>query len=141
MITAELTHGPSGWTISEGSGEDIVTTIVWMPEGADSASAIATLLAAREPEDGPTDAELLAISRAGMIVSRLQGRLTLGSEVCAALDAIADDPETPWAMQEAIRNAMEWQRTSQTMDELGYLLGYTEEQMDLLFIAAEQVAV
>lgn len=79
--------------------------------------------------------------RRGMVCSRLQGRLTLGADVCAALDAMAADPATPWAMRETINSAMEWRRTSQTIDELGYLLGYTDAQMDAMFEAAMQIAV
>ena len=79
--------------------------------------------------------------RIGLVCSRLQGRLTLGADVCAALDAMAADPATPWAMRETITGANEWRRTSQTIDELGYLLGYDAAQMDALFEAAMQVAV
>ena len=79
--------------------------------------------------------------RKTMKCSRLQGRITLGETTCASLDAIADDPNTPWAMREAIKNSVEWQRTSPTMDELGWLLGYTPEQMDTLFEQAVTVAV
>lgn len=38
-------------------------------------------------------------------------------------------------------NAIEWRRTSQAMTELGYLLGYTEDQMDDLFRVAMTVQV
>jgi hypothetical protein len=76
-----------------------------------------------------------------MVVSRLQGRLTLGLATVAALDAIATDPQTPWAMRETINNAAEWRRTSQAMDELGYVLGYFPDQMDALFRVAAQVDV
>lgn len=79
--------------------------------------------------------------RAAAKCSRLQGRLTLGADVCAALDAMAADPATPWAMRETINSAMEWRRTSQTIDELGYLLGYTDAQMDTMFDAAMLIAV
>jgi len=84
---------------------------------------------------------LLILKRQSMKCSRLQGRITLGETVCESLDAIADDPTTPWAMREAIKNSVEWQRTSPTMDELGWLLGYTPEQMDTLFEQAVTVAV
>lgn len=73
--------------------------------------------------------------------SRLQGRIALGEAVCANLDAIASDPLTPWAMREAISSAMEWHRTSQTIDELAYLLGYDDAQIDALFIEAMQITV
>ena len=36
-------------------------------------------------------------------------------------------------MREAIKNAVEWRRNSQSVTELGYLLGYDEKQMDDLF--------
>jgi len=84
-------------------------------------------------------AAALAAERATMVCSRLQGRLVLGEATSSALDAMAADPATPWAMRETINNAIEWRRTSQTMDELGYLLGYTPEQMDALFRVAMQV--
>lgn len=80
-------------------------------------------------------------ARKRMVCSPLQGRLVLGEATCAIIDAIAADPETPWAMRQTIANAVEWRRTSQSMTELGYLLGYTDEQMDDLFRQAMQVAV
>ena len=80
--------------------------------------------------------EELQAERAEMIVSRLTGRLVLGETTCAMIDAIAADPNTPWAMRETILNAATWRRTSQAMDELGYVLGYQPDQMDALFRAA-----
>jgi hypothetical protein len=44
-------------------------------------------------------------------------------------------------MRETITGAIEWRRSSQTIDELGYLLGYDAPRMDALFEAAMQVAV
>lgn len=87
------------------------------------------------------EAAKLAAQREAMVCSRLQGRLVLGEAVCAVIDEIAADPKTPWAMRETITNAIEWRRTSQAMTELGYLLGYTDEQMDDLFRQAMHVAV
>jgi hypothetical protein len=89
----------------------------------------------------PDPAEVLAAERATMKCSRLQGRLVLGEDTCNALDAMAADPETPWAMRQTIQNATEWNRTSQAMTELGYLLGYTDTQMDDLFRQAMTVDV
>lgn len=80
--------------------------------------------------------EELAAWRAGMVVSRLTGRLVLGETTCNQLDAIAADPQTPWAMRQTIMHADNWRRTSQAMDELGYLLGYSDAQKDALFLAA-----
>jgi hypothetical protein len=86
-------------------------------------------------------AQELAERRASMTCSRLQGRLTLGPEICAALDATAADPATPWAMRQTISNASVWHRTSQTIDEFGWLLGFTDAQMDSMFEAAMQITV
>lgn len=82
-----------------------------------------------------------ATKRAAMVCSRLQGRLVLGQATCDALDAIAADETTPWAMRQTILHAIEWRRTSQAMTELGYLLGYTDTQMDELFEIAMEVEV
>ena len=86
-------------------------------------------------------AQSVTDERARMVCSRLQGRLVLGEATCETIDAIAADPETPWAMRQAIINAIEWRRNSQTMTELGYLLGYTDSQMDDLFRQAMTVSV
>jgi len=92
-------------------------------------------------ERTPDPAAALAAERAGMVCSRLQGRLVLGEATCAKIDALADDPKTPWAMRQTILNAIQWERTSQSMTELAYLLGYTDEQMDELFRIAMTVRV
>jgi hypothetical protein len=87
------------------------------------------------------EAQAIIEERKRMICSRLQGRLVLGEAICDALDYMASDPNTPWAMRQTIANAIEWRRTSQAMTELGYLLGYTDEQMDELFRQAMGVEV
>ena len=89
----------------------------------------------------PDPALALSAERAAMKCSRLQGRLVLGEATCDALDAMAADPATPWAMRQTIQNAIEWNRTSQAMTELGYLLGYSDTQMDDLFRLAMTVDV
>ena len=92
-------------------------------------------------------AEELATRRAAMVCSRLQGRLTLGPQICGRIDALADpsngqldaltgDPAASWAMRETILNAATWHRTSQTIDELAYVLDLSAEAMDQLFDAA-----
>lgn len=67
------------------------------------------------------------------IVTRLQARLALGPDTCAALDAMADDPDTPWAMRQTLAYAQQWQRTHPSMDEIGWALGYDADQIDALF--------
>ena len=86
-------------------------------------------------------AAALAERRAGMVCSRLQGRLVLGPDVVARLDVIAADPAESWGLRETIANATEWHRNSQTMAALAWVLGITDEQMDALFEAAMQVVV
>lgn len=94
-----------------------------------------------EWQDDRNSADVTTARRAKMRCSRLQGRLTLGPETCASLDAFAADSETSWAMRETILNAVEWQRGSQSIDELAYGLGFTPEQMDALFEIAMEVKV
>ncbi|MGO4917656.1 hypothetical protein [Pseudogemmobacter sp. W21_MBD1_M6] len=92
--------------------------------------------------DAPyTEADHLHDLRKTMVCSRLQGRLVLGPDTCAALDAMAEDPDTLWAMRETIKNAGDWRRLSPSMDELGYLLGYSHEAMDALFKQAMAMQV
>ena len=81
-------------------------------------------------------ATALTERRAGMVCSRLQGRLVLGPDVVARLDAIAADPAESWGLRETIANAAEWHRNSQTMAALAWVLGITDDQMDALFEAA-----
>ena len=83
----------------------------------------------------------LTARREAMVCSRLQGRLVLGPDVVARLDAIATDPAESWGLRETIANATEWHRNSQTMAALAWVLGITDEQMDALFEAAMQVVV
>lgn len=84
-------------------------------------------------------AEELQAEREAMVVSRLQGRLTLGEATCDQLDQIAEDPNTEWVIRQTIKHAETWRRTSQEMDELGYVLGFSEAQKDALFRAAMAV--
>jgi len=113
--------------------------------GSNATAAIAAVVALYAPEPEMTPQAVAAAERdarrATMICSRLQGRLTLGPEVCAQIDAMATDPETPWEMREAILNAAEWRRTSQTIAELGRLLRFDDAQMDALFEAAMAISV
>jgi hypothetical protein len=137
-INCEINHPVYGWIPFTASPDDVE------PIGAEVFNAAKDSAAPHQPtpETNPlTPEQLLAIERAGMICSRLQGRLTLGPETCAALDALAADPATPWAMRETITGAIEWSRTSQAMDELGYALGYAADEMDALFRIAMTVRV
>ncbi|WP_426033349.1 hypothetical protein [Cypionkella sp. TWP1-2-1b2] len=146
MITQQTEDGM--WLVTEEEADPSPGRVhrIALPQGDNSSAAAIALVHSQylpEPEIPAEDlaAAELATRRAGMVCSPLQGRLTAGPEICAALDATAVDPSTPWAMREAIQNAREWRRTSQTIDELAWVLGFSPEQMDSLFEAAMAVAV
>ena len=133
-IDCEIEHPVHGWIPFTADPNDVE------PLGAEVFNA-AKDSASAYVEVTPDPTEVLAAERAAMKCSRLQGRLVLGEATCDALDAMATDPTTPWAMRQTIQNAIEWRRMSQSMTELGYLLGYTDEQMDDLFRIAMTVDV
>jgi len=92
----------------------------------------------------PDPAIALERSRAAMVISPLQGILTLGEtewgKVLAFRDGTNPDlPPATWAQIVIINSALDWQRNSQNIAFFGYLLGYSPEQMDALFIAAAKV--
>lgn len=89
--------------------------------------------------DQRTPAQITEAFRATLVCTPLQGRLVLGAAECARLDAYLAEPTTPWAIKEIATKSMEWRRASENMDLLGYLMGYTPEQMDALFVAAMKV--
>jgi hypothetical protein len=75
--------------------------------------------------------------RKGMSCSKMQGILTLGE---AAWGEVQTYRETAsWAEQMVIDSAQDWNRTSENIAFFGYLLSYTDAQMDAMFIAAAQV--
>lgn len=97
------------------------------------AMAIGGELGKINPFVPPSAQDLLADERAGMVCSRLQARIAIGPDTCAALDAMAADLQTPWALRQTLLYAQEWQRNHQSMDELGWALGYDPAQIDDMF--------
>ena len=86
--------------------------------------------------------------RAGMVCTRLQGRLALGEAEIARLDAFIDGlPENwtvrydNWSLRQVVDNAVTWRRTSQDMVMLGFALNYTPERMDETFIRAIAIEI
>jgi hypothetical protein len=77
------------------------------------------------------------ISRAEMVITPLQGILTLGETEWDKV--LAYRATASFAEKAIIDSAQDWKRTSQNIEFFGYLLGYTDEQMDALFIAAMEV--
>jgi hypothetical protein len=87
-----------------------------------------------------TAAELtaeLSSKRAGMSCSKMQGILTLGETAWGEVQTYRETAS--WAEQMVIDSAQDWNRTSQNIAFFGYLLNYTDAQMDAMFIAAAQV--
>jgi hypothetical protein len=85
----------------------------------------------------PDPAIALAQARAAMVISPLQGILTLGETEWGKVLAYRETAS--WQERIVIDSAQDWRRNSQNIAFFGYLLGYTPEQMDALFIAAAQV--
>jgi len=74
--------------------------------------------------------------RAQMIASRRQIRLALGEAGCAAMDAAANDLTYPWVIREQMKSAHEWHRTAQEIDEFGWIMGLSADEIDALFVQA-----
>jgi len=85
----------------------------------------------------PDPAIALAQARAAMVISPMQGILTLGETEWGKVLAYRDTAS--WAEKVIIDSALDWRRDSQNIAFFGFLLDYTDAQMDTLFIAAEQV--
>ena len=86
-----------------------------------------------------TQAELdadTAEQRAQMVCPKKRGILTLGETKWGEVLTYRDLATTTWAERMTIDSATEWRRTSQEVQFIGNLVGYTDEQMDALFIAA-----
>lgn len=79
----------------------------------------------------------LSLWRSSAKCSPMQGKLALGQAEWAKIEAYRAG--ATWAEQIVIDSAQEWRRDSQDIQFFGYLLGYSDEQMDDLFRAAVQI--
>ncbi|RAZ81808.1 hypothetical protein [Cereibacter johrii] len=84
-------------------------------------------------------AQAEARARGPAEVSVLQAMIVVGEEKWAEAMAIAEDVSYPWAMRAALRGATVLVRGSETMDTLAFLLGFSPEETDRLFLDAAQV--
>jgi hypothetical protein len=75
--------------------------------------------------------------RQGMSCSKMQGILTLGETAWGEVQTYRETAS--WAERMVIDSAQDWNRTSENIAFFGYLLSYTDAQMDAMFIAAAQV--
>jgi hypothetical protein len=85
----------------------------------------------------PDYAAILARKREGMSCSKMQGILTLGETAWGEVQTYRETAS--WAEQMVIDSAQDWNRTSENIAFFGWLLSYTDAQMDTMFIAASQV--
>jgi hypothetical protein len=83
----------------------------------------------------------LDLERSAMSCTPAQGMLALGEGEWSKVVTLKDSHATPFAMRVAIENTTLWQRNSQMMDELAWLMGYTAEQVDDLFRLAASIKV
>jgi hypothetical protein len=89
------------------------------------------------PEPSP-DA-ILAAERAGMSCTAMQGKLALGPDRWAVVEAYRDDPATTWAERIIIDSAGQWVRLSENIAFFAYLLGLTDAEVDDLFRTARGI--
>jgi hypothetical protein len=75
--------------------------------------------------------------RQGMSCSKMQGILTLGQTAWGEVQTYRETAS--WAEQMVIDSAQDWNRTSENIAFFGYLLSYTDAQMDTMFTAAALV--
>ncbi|WP_235841838.1 hypothetical protein [Cereibacter johrii] len=86
-------------------------------------------------------AQAEARARGPAEISMLQAMIVIGEEKWAEAMAIAEDAAYPWAMRAAIRGATVLVRGSETMDTLAFLLGFSSEETDRLFVDAAKVTL
>ena len=94
-------------------------------------------IAAYDPPPAPTEAELLAVERADMRCSPLQGILALGEAEWGKVLAYRET--ATWGEKAIIDHAGLWRRNSENIAFFGHLLQYTPTQIDNLFRAAMQI--
>lgn len=129
------------WRVIEtaGDGSETSHTVALRAENSNAAAAMAIIAALSAPEPVPDAAELLTAARRGMMCSRMQGILALGSVLWALVTAYRDLPETTWTERVIIDSASEWQRNSQNTAFFGYLCGLTDTEIDALFQTAATI--
>lgn len=89
------------------------------------------------------EADALEQKRAGMVVSKAQGKAALiqagyWQDVLDFVEAIPD-PTQKLLAQVALNDTTEWKRTSPFLIAAATEIGLTEEQLDTLFIAASSI--
>jgi hypothetical protein len=76
--------------------------------------------------------------RAGLSCTKMQGVLTLGEANWSKVMAFYTT-EATWVQKAIIDSAANWERISENIAFFGYLIGFSDEQMDTMFAAAALV--
>lgn len=92
---------------------------------------------------GPAPAPNISIERASMVCTRHQGKLAIGPELWAQVealitamdaDAVTDgDKRAAWALRVAVYDTQRWGRLERDMQVLAWALNLTDAQVDDLF--------
>jgi len=71
----------------------------------------------------------------------IQGAIAMGEAEWTRALAMQEDFDVPFEMRISITGYSEWNRNSEAIDQLSYLMGYDAEQTDRLFVRAMNVTV
>ena len=82
----------------------------------------------------------IEVIREGMSCTKMQGVLTLGEANWSKVMEFYMTDAT-WVQKAIIDSAANWQRTSENLELIGYLIGFDDGQMDTMFAAAKSVEV
>lgn len=95
-----------------------------------------------DPAAAPQAAYLYALSaqRAGRAIPRPSGAIArwrlevaAGEEIWSRVDAYRDDPSCPFAMKRVLASASDVDRDSQMLTELGWLMGVSEDELNMIW--------
>ena len=128
LIDCEINHPDHGWIPFTASPDDVEK------HGRDIYQVVLSeghVAAYVEPQVD------LAAARQEMSCSKMQGILTLGETKWG--EVLAYRETATWSEKMIIDSAQDWRRTSQNIQFIGYLVGYTDTEMDALFIVAQSV--
>lgn len=128
-IDCDINHPVYGWVPFTASPDDVEPLGAEIHQAALDAGGVAAYV-----EPPPPTAEEL---RPSMVVSRFQARVALhNAGMLADVQVLMGDPATDPVAVIAWQDAQEFRRLSPTIVAMGAALGWTETQLDELFVAA-----
>jgi hypothetical protein len=140
------------YTASTKPTYDAAKQVVERQGYAETDGTYGDVYAVRDKTKGELATEL-AYARERMRCSAVDGQLEIGEEnwrkvleyrdqeYIAASGGYPAQEATTWRERIVINGSTHWQRNSQEIQFIGYLVGFNEEQIDALFIAAALVEV